>query len=54
MKKVIRYGVFETNSSSTHSFTILTQQEKNARQQLHDKELEECNKKAKENTNNDF
>lgn len=46
MKRVIRKGVFETNSSSTHSFTILTETEKNIRKKMHDKKLEECHEKA--------
>lgn len=48
MKIKIRSGVFETNSSSTHSFTILTKQEKEERKKMHDKKLEECKNKAKE------
>ena len=47
MKIKIRNAVFETNSSSTHSFTILTKQEKEERQQMHDKKLKECKNKSK-------
>ncbi len=44
MKIVIRNCVFETNSSSTHSFTIVTAEEKQKRQEKVDCLLEEIKK----------
>ncbi len=44
MKIVIRSGVFETNSSSTHSFTIVTAEEKEERQKKVEALTEEIKK----------
>lgn len=54
MKIVIRSGVFETNSSSTHSFTIVTAKEKQKRQEKVDCIWEEIKKiKERETTEGD-